>query len=212
METGTAGLVRAPQQDRSRRAVRKLLDSAEATFAEQGYDRASVRSIAAHAGVPKGTLYQFFVNKEAVLDAVVADLVEEVDRIFGQLSAVGLDSERTPVESMVGHVVDGVLDLASRRPAFRTLFSGLATTGPLAAAGVRIRQCYRAHTEAALGRVDRASPVAFAKVSTVCTEITRGLLPSIVDERGHIDRQLAPELSFAISSYLTSVKQRSERR
>ncbi|MEM9654403.1 MAG: helix-turn-helix domain-containing protein, partial [Actinomycetota bacterium] len=69
MPVDTPGLVRTPQQDRSRRAVRRMLDAAEAAFAQQGYERASVRSIAARAEVPKGSLDQFFRNKEALLDA-----------------------------------------------------------------------------------------------------------------------------------------------
>lgn len=224
VETPTAGLVRAPQQDRSRRAVRKLLDAAEAAFARQGYDRASVRSIASDAGVPKGTLYQFFSSKQAVLDAVEADLIDDVDRIFADLATVnlggGVDTETTTpapehtpstaVDAMVGHVIGEVIDLASRRPAFRTLFSGLAASGPLADAGGRIREHYRAHTEATLHHADRRSSVGFAQVSTVCTEITRGLLPGIVDERGRIDQELAPELSIAVSAYLTTVKERAE--
>ncbi|MEM7340266.1 MAG: TetR/AcrR family transcriptional regulator [Actinomycetota bacterium] len=212
MASDTSGVVRTPQQDRSRRAVRRLLDAAEAAFAEQGYERASVRDIAARAEVPKGSLYQFFRNKEALLDAVVADLIAEVDDIYAGLDAIDVDpgpSGRSPLESMVDHVIGRVLDLAARRPAFRTLFSGLSAAGPLADAGAQLRERYRSHIEAVMVRADPPSPVGYAQVSTVCTEIARGLLPCIVDERGHVDGQLAPELSHATTAYLSSVKARS---
>ncbi|MEM9565784.1 MAG: TetR/AcrR family transcriptional regulator [Actinomycetota bacterium] len=215
MALDTPGVVRAPQQDRSRRAVRRLLDAAEAAFAEQGYDRASVRDIAARAEVPKGSLYQFFRNKEALLDAVVADLTDEVDRIFAELATIDVDpatTGRSSVESMVDHVIGGVIDLAARRPAFRTLFSGLAAAGPLAEAGSRLREHYRSHTEAVMAGADPPPTVGDERVSTVCTEIARGLLPRIVDEHGRLDTELAPELSFAITGYLTSVQRRAERR
>ena len=213
----TPGGVRTPQQDRSRRAVRRLLDAAEATFAEQGYDRASVRDIAARANVPKSSLYQFFRNKEAVLEAVVADLSEEIDRVFSELGDldVGVDGEptvRSPLEVIVDHVVGRVIDVAARRPAFRTLFSGLAAAGPLADAGERLRERYRSHIEDVMVRADAPSVVGYAQVSLVCAEIARGLLPRIVDEWGDIDRDLAPELSFATTGYLESVKERSARR
>lgn len=209
----TPGVVRAPQQDRSRRAVRRLLGAAEEAFAELGYDRASVRDIAARAGVSKGSLYQFFRNKQALLDAVVADLIDEVDRTFDDLAAVELDPERTgrtALESMVDHVVGRILELATRRPAFRTMFSGLAAAGPLADAGVRLRDRHRWHIEGLLSTADPAPPVGYEQVSTVCTEMVRGLLPRIVDAHGTVDDQLAPELSFAVTSYLASVKARTE--
>ncbi|MEM9042747.1 MAG: hypothetical protein AAGD33_22920 [Actinomycetota bacterium] len=61
-------------------------------------------------------------------------------------------------------------------------------------------------------RADAPSVVGYAQVSLVCAEIARGLLPRIVDEQGEVDRDLAPELSFATTAYLTSVKERSARR
>ena len=64
------GLTRAPQQERSRRRVEAILDAAAAEFAERGFARATTASVAARAGVPIGSLYQWFTDKEALLHGV----------------------------------------------------------------------------------------------------------------------------------------------
>ena len=48
----------------------KLLNSALKVIAEQGYTAASMRKIAAEAGVMAGLLYHYFENKEKLLQAV----------------------------------------------------------------------------------------------------------------------------------------------
>ena len=201
--------IRVPQQDRSRRAVRRLLDAAESSFAEEGYERASVRDIAERAGVAKGSVYQFFRNKQALRDAVVAKLGAEVD---GGFAGLGSDpTERRPVRSMVDQVIGRTVELAGRRPAFRTLFAGLAATGPLADAGAGLRERYRERIAAVLATADPPSVVGSLPVSTVCTEITRGLLAGAGDRSGRVDDELATELSWAVASYLESVRDRTER-
>lgn len=63
-------LRRTPRQARGRERVEVILDAAEALFAEVGYEAASTNAIAARAGVPIGSIYQFFANKQALLNAV----------------------------------------------------------------------------------------------------------------------------------------------
>ncbi len=59
-----AAAMSRPQQT-SCDTCHKLLKSAEQEFALQGYDKASLRQICAHAGVTTGALY--FDNKETLL-------------------------------------------------------------------------------------------------------------------------------------------------
>jgi AcrR family transcriptional regulator len=63
---------RSPRQERGHQRVARILDAAEELFAREGYEAASTNQIAAQAGVPIGSLYQFFPNKEAILHAVTA--------------------------------------------------------------------------------------------------------------------------------------------
>ena len=42
----------------------RVLDAALAEFADQGYHQASLNRMVAQAGIAKGSLYQYFPNKE----------------------------------------------------------------------------------------------------------------------------------------------------
>lgn len=59
-----------PTQARSRETVRRLLEAADAEFAEQGYHTAQVTRIAQQAQVSVGALYRFFPDKAALADAL----------------------------------------------------------------------------------------------------------------------------------------------
>ncbi|MEU0542264.1 TetR/AcrR family transcriptional regulator [Nocardia sp. NPDC005978] len=65
-----------------------ILGAAFEVFAEDGYHRASVDSIALAAGVAKHTIYNHFGDKETLLRAVVADLAEQA--LVRNLAAVEL--------------------------------------------------------------------------------------------------------------------------
>lgn len=60
----------------------KLLKSAEQEFALQGYDKASLRQICAHAGVTTGALYFFFDNKEDLFKNVLIPVTESAIQIL----------------------------------------------------------------------------------------------------------------------------------
>lgn len=49
----------------------RLLDAAEAVFAEKGYGGATTAAIARHAGLPKANLHYYFGTKEAIYRAVL---------------------------------------------------------------------------------------------------------------------------------------------
>lgn len=51
----------------------RLLDAAEAVFAELGFAGASMARIAERAGVSTGNIYRYFDSKEALYEAVVSD-------------------------------------------------------------------------------------------------------------------------------------------
>ena len=44
----------------------RVLDAALAEFADQGYHQASLNRMVAQAGIAKGSLYQYFPNKEGI--------------------------------------------------------------------------------------------------------------------------------------------------
>ena len=61
---------KAPRRRRGVARVSALLESAVATFAQKGYEAATMTEIAARADTAIGSLYQFFPSKEAVAAAL----------------------------------------------------------------------------------------------------------------------------------------------
>ena len=62
--------VRAPQQERTREGLARLLEAAEGLIAEKGYDDASIAEIAERAGSSVGAFYRRFRDKAALFQAL----------------------------------------------------------------------------------------------------------------------------------------------
>lgn len=98
----------AIKRERTRASV---LGAASKVFRDRGYHEATLRAIAAEAGVSKGALYYNFESKEdlflAILEQRVNERVEEIERAFAeadsgpgeQAQAAALDYMETLRES-----------------------------------------------------------------------------------------------------------------
>jgi len=73
---------KTPKQKRSREMVERLLEATAATLAERGLDDTTTNHIAERAGVSIGSLYQYFPDKEAILEALMERVSEKVTHIF----------------------------------------------------------------------------------------------------------------------------------
>lgn len=63
----------------------EILEAAAAVFGEKGYDRATMKEIAARAGIAPGTIYLYFKNKRDLLLAIADRLIAEpVDQTLTQ--------------------------------------------------------------------------------------------------------------------------------
>ena len=54
-----------------------ILDAALHVFSEQGYHNASISKVSKHAGVSKGLMYNYFENKEELLDILIGSLIDQ---------------------------------------------------------------------------------------------------------------------------------------
>ena len=88
---------KSPSQERSRRTVERILDTAARIFHEQGYAGATTNDVADEAGVSVGSLYQYFPNKDALLVALTRRHIESTTAglacLLSQMNAnVGFDT------------------------------------------------------------------------------------------------------------------------
>ena len=68
----TPSLSPEPATAKARRTRQQILEAALALFKEQGFDRASIRDIAARAGLSLGSTYYYFRSKEELVFAFYA--------------------------------------------------------------------------------------------------------------------------------------------
>jgi AcrR family transcriptional regulator len=83
-EPATQTLPARPKRADARRNYEKVLAAAREAFAEGG-ESTALEEIARRAGVGIGTLYRHFPSRQALLEAVYVDEVEEVCRTAAQL-------------------------------------------------------------------------------------------------------------------------------
>ena len=83
-ETPPQTLLARPKRADARRNYEKVLAAAREAFAEGG-ESTSLEEIARRAGVGIGTLYRHFPNRQALLEALYVDEVEEVCRSAAEL-------------------------------------------------------------------------------------------------------------------------------
>lgn len=93
--------VRTPRQARAVKTRARLLEAAERAFSELGYAATTTKEIASRAGVATGTVYQYFVDKDALLREIA--LSRLVDVADGSLKALEVDPP-DPAASRAGEV------------------------------------------------------------------------------------------------------------
>lgn len=92
-------------------SIATKLPMAAELFAERGLDQTKIEDIAEVTGIPKATLYYYFVGKEEILVFFLRDLLTEV----ADAVAIAADSEGTAAERLC-EVVRAQLRVMAERP------------------------------------------------------------------------------------------------
>src|SRR5688572_24426495 len=75
---------------RSAERARQILGCAKRVFAERGFHAANISHICEAAGIGRGTLYQYFANKRAVLTAILRETLDRVRALMERQEAQAL--------------------------------------------------------------------------------------------------------------------------
>ena len=117
-------LIARPKRADARRNYEKVLTAAREAFAEGG-ESTALEEIARRAGVGIGTLYRHFPNRQALLEALYVNEVEEVCR-----SAAELDGS-DPWEALNAWFERVMGYLATKQALAQELLNYLETDAPL---------------------------------------------------------------------------------
>lgn len=118
---------RQPRQSRGQKRVDLLLDAAASVIAESGIEAATAEAIALRARTAKGSLYQFFPNRDAVLAALALRYADEMHAIHER--SLPLDSDGVTLKQLIDRIVNPLADFHDRHPAFRRVFASMEVTG-----------------------------------------------------------------------------------
>jgi AcrR family transcriptional regulator len=189
-----------PKQQRGQRKVEHILHSAEALFAEVGFESTTTNAIAARAGVSIGSLYQFFSSKEAILGAMANRYLSQTRVVLNR--ALDLP-EGMDINELVMGLLETLVKLQDQRPYFLQCL-GQSRLSPAVIESVsalydeltdRVLELLRRGTNEHDDRLLRLR-------ARICVEAMSGLLPLAVRSRGRERARVLGEVRNLLVRYL----------
>ena len=107
-----------------------IIEAAIEVIAEQGFQRTTIKQIAARAGVADGTIYNYFENKQAILLAIVGRLSAAEVRELHFAEAAQMDFEAF----VTAYVAHRAQELAESFPVLKVVLPEMMTDVVLAEA------------------------------------------------------------------------------
>lgn len=204
-ETGKKGkdkkdkiIVKAPTQERSRQTVATILDACARLLVSEGFYSMTTDKIAKEANVSIGSLYQFFGNKESVVQALVKNVVEEDKRIMTEKMR---SISPLPAEQRVRAMIDLAIEITRRNPELR---SKLITIQYYVSDASYINDFVNYYKEVVRYNLPQIPGRDMDKVSYVLANSFIGLTNSMVVDNPTAtqDSGLAAEISYLFLKYL----------
>ncbi len=197
---------REPTQARSRARVATILDSARDLALEDGHLDFKITQVAERAGVPIGSLYQFFPTRTALLARLFAREMEPIDALVQH----GLD-QVTCVEDIlhgIGPLMKASFAHVKAEPGLLVIWSAPALDPALQAADFKNSQVNaRRITERVLSLVE--TPVDEAAVwetsLLVCHLWGHAIRLAVLLEQSHPDNTILDHYSSMIEGHLQTI-------
>jgi AcrR family transcriptional regulator len=118
---------RRPSQERSRDRVERILDATAALLAgNMSADKITTAAIAEEAGVPIGSVYQYFPNKLAVLAELARRVMEQVDHKTASLIAEDFGVLRW--DQAIDRAIDATMQGYAEQPGYLQLLLSIRPT------------------------------------------------------------------------------------
>ena len=194
---------KGPKQQRAKATVEAILDATVRVLEREGSDAATTSRIAEVAGVSVGTLYQYYANRDAILDALQD---REFERASTMMSRILARDAYATDRDVARAVVHGLLELHGAAPTLHRLLvvEGLRVTPTerVQAFDMRIIAVIRSFLALAQGRVRRKNIDAAAFV--VYQAVRASMLACLLERPPGLDSDtLVDEITDLVLRYLT---------
>lgn len=114
-----ATLRREPSQARSRERLALVLDAAATLVDELGPEAVTTTMIAERAGASVGWLYDFFVDREAIYNAVIVRAMDRLDIAVAEARAA---HPRASWTTLISITIDALVEFYRSEPGYRALW------------------------------------------------------------------------------------------
>lgn len=178
-------LRRVPIQDRGQRRVERILDAAAEVIAESGVDGATTNAIAAQARTSVGSLYQFFPNKEAIVQALAARYGEELGAL-GEDTFGGVDA-RLPLSALIDATAMRMADFHQAHPAYGHVYAADGRPG----AQAKLKE---AIVDRVAGLIHSRNPALPGDNVRICARVICELVHALAGEAARADPVDRPRL------------------
>lgn len=193
-------IVRKPKQGRSKATVAAILEAGARILAERGWAGFNTNVIAERAGVSIGSLYEYFPNKQALIDEIAANHIAQGEALLLS-AATGMIGSDDPAV-LVDALVQGLVDLHRDDPRLHRALSSEVPLSPDIRARVEmLRQGAITFVGQALApHVDTPGVAAQLLVDTADTVVHRWF----VEDDGKLapPERMAKELRQMLLAYL----------
>ena len=153
---------------------KQLLDAALHVFATQGFEKASMREIAANAGLTTGAIYYHYKNK----DDLYYDAVKESAYFVHKLSEKDKDSKVKSNQEMFEEISNNVRNRMSKEIEQRLL---ILLTAYAITKGGRIKEKYRLDYNEIIDKVAKLYFYAFGVENEACQKRIASILVAALD-------------------------------
>lgn len=153
---------------------KQLLDAALHVFATQGFEKASMREIAANAGLTTGAIYYHYKNK----DDLYYDAVKESAYFVHKLSEKDKDSKVKSNKEMFEEISNNVRNRMSKEIEQRLL---ILLTAYAISKGGRIKEKYKLDYNEIIDKVAKLYFYAFGVENEACQRRIAAILVAALD-------------------------------
>ncbi|MDQ0797241.1 TetR/AcrR family transcriptional regulator [Streptomyces sp. B1I3] len=199
-------LRRVPVQQRSAERLARILDAGAGILDETGYEQLSTRAVADRAGVPIGSVYRFFPNKRALVDALAArNLDVYAERVVARLAVIPEPEWRAAIDA----VLDEYLAMKRSVPGFALVDFGppAPVADPLDDSNQRVADRLKALLARHLGagRAGAVSDADLSRTVLVCVQAADALLQLAFRGDPSGDADLIAETRTLLRAYLAQL-------
>ena len=198
---------KSPVQARSAASVDAILEATIQVLLSVGKEQLTTTKVALRAGVSVGTLYQYFPNKSALLQAV---LKRHLDEVTEALERVCRDQEGSPLQQMATALINAFLEAKMRDAktsvALYSVSSDVDGATIVQQMGVRSNKAIAGMLSTARQPLTKDPQLVASMLQSAMVGVSRRLLESASPEKQF--ETLRQELIFFVCAYLEACSPR----